>query len=179
MLQSQQIFRAKNVRIQSVNHELFTVECNKIALSAYDDKRFICDNGIDTLPYGHKDIRDTVFHNQILDEMDWGDSEESAVNISVEQRTAVNSQDNSTSGTHSYSLFELVENQFSPPDPGLNQRAYTESELEECDSDYGDNGTPEMYRCPFIDGEAVESDSSESIIIAPRSGKRKLEFDSE
>ncbi|KAL4085217.1 hypothetical protein QTP88_027076 [Uroleucon formosanum] len=34
-------------------HDIFTVEQNKKALSVYDDKRFILNNGIDTLAWGH------------------------------------------------------------------------------------------------------------------------------
>ncbi|KAF0742939.1 Uncharacterized protein FWK35_00028154 [Aphis craccivora] len=34
-------------------HDICTVEQNKKALSVYDDKRFILDNGIDTLAWGH------------------------------------------------------------------------------------------------------------------------------
>ena len=29
---------------------------NKTSLSDFDDKRYILDDGINTLPYGHKDI---------------------------------------------------------------------------------------------------------------------------
>ena len=42
--------------IKSINHILVTYESNKISLSAFDDKRYILDDGINTLPYGHKDI---------------------------------------------------------------------------------------------------------------------------
>ncbi|KAE9542999.1 hypothetical protein AGLY_002910, partial [Aphis glycines] len=42
----QNLFRTKK-------HDIFTVEQNKKALSVYDDKRFILDNGIDTLAWGH------------------------------------------------------------------------------------------------------------------------------
>ena len=42
--------------IKSFNHKMFTYESNKISLSAFDDKRYILDNGISTLAYGHKDI---------------------------------------------------------------------------------------------------------------------------
>ena len=42
--------------IRSRNHIITTYEKNKISLSAFDDKRYILDNGINTLPYGHKDI---------------------------------------------------------------------------------------------------------------------------
>ena len=34
------------------NHKIFLSQLIKIGLSPYDDKRYICDNGIDTLPYG-------------------------------------------------------------------------------------------------------------------------------
>lgn len=176
VLKTQQVVRAKNVRIQSANHEIFTLECNKIALSAYDDKRFICDNGIDTLPYGHKDTTDAIFFNQISDDLGWGESEESEITESVEHYET--GPDNSVGGENSVSLFELLETQFNPPDPGFNQREYTESELEDGGSIYEDKGSPEMYNCPFIDGEAVESDGGESVIIG-RSGKRKRGSDSE
>ena len=35
---------------------MYTYESNKIFLSFDDDKRYILDDGINTLPYGHKDI---------------------------------------------------------------------------------------------------------------------------
>ena len=38
---------------KSDNHTINTIETNKIALSANDDKRVICENGIDTLAIGH------------------------------------------------------------------------------------------------------------------------------
>ena len=39
--------------IQSLKHELFSQTVNKIALSANDDKRFMCEDGIRTLAWGH------------------------------------------------------------------------------------------------------------------------------
>ena len=33
-----------------------TYESNKTSLSAFDGKRYILDDGINTLAYGHKDI---------------------------------------------------------------------------------------------------------------------------
>ena len=42
--------------IKSKNHELFTYESNKISLCDFNDKRYILDDGINTLPYGHKYI---------------------------------------------------------------------------------------------------------------------------
>ena len=44
-------------RIGSKNHNLGTHETNKRSLSCFDDKRYILKNGINTLAYGHKDIK--------------------------------------------------------------------------------------------------------------------------
>lgn len=40
-------------QIRSINHNLYTVELHKIGLSPYDDKRFVLEDGIHTLAYGH------------------------------------------------------------------------------------------------------------------------------
>ena len=42
--------------IKSKNHSLITYESNKRSTSCLDDKRYILNDGINTLPYGHKDI---------------------------------------------------------------------------------------------------------------------------
>jgi len=42
---------------RSTNHVLNTVEMTKLCLSAFDDKRYILDDGITTLAYGHRKIR--------------------------------------------------------------------------------------------------------------------------
>ena len=42
--------------IKSSNHKTYTQEINKTSLSCFDDKRYIKDDGINTLAYGHKDI---------------------------------------------------------------------------------------------------------------------------
>ena len=47
--------RKMNV-IRSYKHDIFTEEVNKVALSANDDKRYILENGIDTLALGHYKI---------------------------------------------------------------------------------------------------------------------------
>ena len=40
-------------RIQSDHHNLYTVKVNKVSLSPYDDKRYLLDNGIQSVPYGY------------------------------------------------------------------------------------------------------------------------------
>ena len=42
--------------IRSQKHILYTLKQNKTTLSAYDDKRYILQDGITTLPYGHYKI---------------------------------------------------------------------------------------------------------------------------
>jgi len=39
--------------IRSRQHNVYTEEINKVALSAEDDKRIIMEDGISTLAYGH------------------------------------------------------------------------------------------------------------------------------
>ena len=48
--------RKQNI-LRSYEHELYTEEVNKIALSALDDKRFILGDGIHTLAWGHYKIK--------------------------------------------------------------------------------------------------------------------------
>ena len=44
-------------RIGSIYHNLRTYETIKRPLTCFDDKRYILKNGINTLGYGHKDIK--------------------------------------------------------------------------------------------------------------------------
>ena len=39
--------------IRSISHQLYTLKQNKKSLFAFDDKRYILDDGISTLPHGH------------------------------------------------------------------------------------------------------------------------------
>ena len=48
--------RKQNI-LRSYEHEVYTEEVNKIALSALDDKRHILDDGIHTLAWGHHKIK--------------------------------------------------------------------------------------------------------------------------
>ena len=50
------VMRHQWYKIGNKGHDLFTLLCNKISLSAYDDKRYILMDGINTLAYGHYSI---------------------------------------------------------------------------------------------------------------------------
>ena len=75
VLTTNNLIRTNNIRIGSHNHQLETICNNKIALSAFDDKRFIQENGIQTLPFGHYLIRDIAAFREILQDPDWGEEE--------------------------------------------------------------------------------------------------------
>ena len=49
--------RKQNI-LRSYEHEVYTEEVNKVALSAQDDKRYILNDGIHTLALGHYKIKD-------------------------------------------------------------------------------------------------------------------------
>ena len=40
-------------QIRSESHEIYSIKLNKIGLSPYDDKRYILNDGMNTLAYGH------------------------------------------------------------------------------------------------------------------------------
>lgn len=56
LLESQLLYK-EQCRIGSKYHKLYTIKCNKLALSPTDDKRCLIKNSTDTLPWGHKDLR--------------------------------------------------------------------------------------------------------------------------
>ena len=39
--------------IRSSKHQIYTMELNKVSLSAYDDKRYILEDGISSYAYGN------------------------------------------------------------------------------------------------------------------------------
>ena len=53
---NKKVLRHKMRGIKSKNHKLITYESNKTSTSCFDDKRYIQENRINILPYGHKDI---------------------------------------------------------------------------------------------------------------------------
>ena len=52
-----ELLRKQNI-LRSYNHEVYTEEVNKVALSALDEKRYILSDGMDTLAWGHYKIKD-------------------------------------------------------------------------------------------------------------------------
>ena len=54
---NKKVLRHKMRRIQGKKHKMGTYEINKISLSVFDDKRFVLNNGIHTLAYFHKDLK--------------------------------------------------------------------------------------------------------------------------
>ena len=53
---NKKVLRHKMKRIFSEKHSIGSCLLNKISLSCYDDKRFILDDGINSLAYVHKNI---------------------------------------------------------------------------------------------------------------------------
>ena len=153
------VLRKLNTRIASSKHALYTVTTNKLCLSSFDNKRFIKENCIDTLPYGHcsliKNNDSPVFssYNSWPSEARWLNQQ---------------SQDISSS--------------FPEIDPGFNQPEYSTSDLEDNIVDFNnlsreEDTTPISYTNPFIEWEASESSTEES--PRPKKRRRKLQFDSE
>ena len=58
VLEKSEVTSCVNRSIRSFNRELFTIEVKKQALSSFDDKKFILDNGVTTLSYGHYKLKD-------------------------------------------------------------------------------------------------------------------------
>ena len=57
LLTGKEQLRKQNI-LRSYNHEVYTEEVNKVALSALDDKRYILSDGVHTLALGHYKIKD-------------------------------------------------------------------------------------------------------------------------
>ena len=60
------VINNKICRIKAKNHERFTYEINKRSLHDFDDKIQVLEDGINALPYGHKDIPKKLRNKQIF-----------------------------------------------------------------------------------------------------------------
>ena len=56
VLFDKKVVRHNMKRIQAKCHRFGTHDVCKVSLSCFDDKRYVLDNGVDTLAYFHKDI---------------------------------------------------------------------------------------------------------------------------
>ena len=54
---NKKVIRHKTKRIQAKKHKIGTYEIDKISLSCFDDKRYVLDDGVNTLAYFHKDCK--------------------------------------------------------------------------------------------------------------------------
>ena len=83
-LQTGKLVRLENVKFTSKKHQIQTARVNKIALSAYDDKRYIIEDKKTTLPCGHYSLTDEFVSKQICNETEWGiESKDSEESVSV------------------------------------------------------------------------------------------------
>ena len=63
MLNNKTVYRSRE-RLKSYNHNKYTEEVNKIALSSNDDKRLQTFDGVTTYPYGNKCFK--VFKSEMV-----------------------------------------------------------------------------------------------------------------
>ena len=53
VLLNEKLTRATMNLIRSTRHKLYSITCNKLALSSYDDKRYVLDDKVSTRAHGH------------------------------------------------------------------------------------------------------------------------------
>ena len=182
--------RTNNIRIGSTLHQLETISSSKISLSAFDDKRYILQNGVETLPIGHYFVRDIVTFREILPDPDWGEEIVASSDWETLARENGPSQfDNRSNRTIprpntppraqdglNDTLSEILTDSWTPPGPGFHQEDYNESDLvddwlvdlatdmrEHATDFYATYGQEisTSFRNPYIDDEAVEEVTSE------------------
>ena len=56
VLFDEKVIRHNMKRIQAKKHRLGTYDICKVSLSCFDDKRYVLDDGVKSLVYGHKGI---------------------------------------------------------------------------------------------------------------------------
>ena len=57
ILTNKKVVRHKMKRIRSKLNKIGSYDINKISLSCFDDKRYVLDDGVNTLAYFHKEIK--------------------------------------------------------------------------------------------------------------------------
>ena len=146
-----EVVRLLNTRIASRNHRLHTIVVNKKLLSGYDDKRFILNDQVSTLPYGHQSLRDDMFFRTIVNDPDWGSEDEETEKEQQQKTQQKNKHQPQDSTTQQHKnkqqKQQLQQKKQQPsiaqtssihntsfdsiPDPGFHQREHSEDELNE------------------------------------------------
>ena len=54
---NKKVIRHKIKRIQAKKHKIRTYDIDKISLSCFDDKRYVSDDGVNTLAYFHTNCK--------------------------------------------------------------------------------------------------------------------------
>ena len=68
VLFNKKVIRHKMKRIQAKKHKTRTFEIDKIPLSCFDDKRYVLDDGVNTLAYFHKNYNKKCDKNKNKDQ---------------------------------------------------------------------------------------------------------------
>ena len=124
--------RTPKNKIVSDCHVLQTVSIIKLSLSPFDDKRFILEGGIKTLPYGHAGaIEATDLEND--PEWDVPTHDEIGDLFGEEWETDNDSDSTLPASTKRWQPTNLALESWEPPDPGLN-RIIKESDLDSEDN---------------------------------------------
>ena len=162
-LETGDLVRVENIKFNTKKHQLQTVCVNKIALSAYYDKRYISSDQKTTRPFRHFSLKDEYITKKMCVETDWD-----------------------TELNEPYNVFELPEDGeasgWETPDPGFHQPSYSNEELNDVAdlsnlSDQSDDSNHEISN-PFNLNEAEESpnkstSSSDNATLANISKRRK------
>ena len=162
-LESGDLVRVENINFNTDKQQLQTVCVNKIALNAYDDKRYISSDRKTTLPLGHFSLRDEYITKKMCIGTDWD-----------------------TELNEPYNVFEIAgvgeASGWETPDPGFHQPSYLNEELNVVAdlsslSDQSHDSNHEISN-PFFVSEAEESpdkstSSSDSATLANISKRRK------
>ena len=167
--------RTPNNIIISDCHVLQTGSIIILSLSPFDDKRFILEGGIKTLPYGQADAIEAT---DLETDPEWDEPTQDEIEdlFAEEWETDDESDKTLPASTESWQPPDPVLESWEPPDLGF-KRIKTESVLD-IDNNVEfeaviDEESP--INCPFIDYEVVESedgreitDSVEEEAIPPR-----------
>ena len=159
-----------------------TATANKFSLSAFDNKRYICSDGLSTLPFGHCSLQSYVESDGDSDSLSWFDPNQADSHISwdfSEDNLSELLKDSQVDWDFesnalpppakimrrycSERLNQLLDNgsNYSPPDPGLiNASNIRDEDIPDdqlVDFDRASSSEEEQSVCSLIDYEASES----------------------